>query len=88
MGVELTPADGRALYIPEGCAHGFQTLADDTEVLYQISVAYRPDSGRTLRYSDPHFGIEWPLEVTAISDRDRECPLVDPVVWKERPTDE
>lgn len=88
FGVDLSATNRWQLYVPEGFAHGFQTLEDETEVLYQISVAYRPESGRTLRYSDPHFGIEWPLEVTAISDRDRDCPLVDPVVWKERPTDE
>ena len=59
VGVELTPDNGRALYVPEGCAHGFQTLADDTEVLYQISAPWHPDSARGVRWNDPAFGIEW-----------------------------
>lgn len=56
----LTEANGRALFIPAGCAHGFQTLEDDTEVLYQISVPYEPSAGRGVRWNDPRFGIVWP----------------------------
>jgi dTDP-4-dehydrorhamnose 3,5-epimerase len=70
FGVELTSENGRMLYVPEGCAHGFQTLADDTEVLYQISTEWRPDSGRGIRWNDPSFGIPWPLPAPSLSPRD------------------
>jgi dTDP-4-dehydrorhamnose 3,5-epimerase len=62
-------------YIPEGCAHGYQTLADDTEVFYQMSEYYHPASARGLRFDDPALGIEWPLSVSVISPRDKENPL-------------
>ena len=61
----------RMIYVPEGCAHGFQTLADDTEVFYQISQAYHPESSRGVRWNDPAFGMEWPEDVRVLSDRDR-----------------
>jgi dTDP-4-dehydrorhamnose 3,5-epimerase len=65
-------ADNRlALYVPEGCAHGFQTLADDTEVLYQMSAFYTPDSARGVRWDDPAFAIPWPPADRIIADRDR-----------------
>lgn len=67
---ELTAENRAALCIPEGFAHGFQTLADNTEVFYQISESYYPDTSRALRWNDPVFGIEWPLSPTAISSRD------------------
>jgi dTDP-4-dehydrorhamnose 3,5-epimerase len=69
--VELTPGSGRQLYVPEGCAHGFLTLADSTEVSYQISEAYSPDHSRGVAWDDPAFGIPWPAAVSVISDRDR-----------------
>ena len=62
------------LYIPDGFAHGFQTLADDTEVFYQMSEVYAPDYARGVRWNDPAFGIEWPREVTVIADRDATYP--------------
>jgi dTDP-4-dehydrorhamnose 3,5-epimerase len=67
VAAELTAENGRALFIPEGCAHGFQTLADDTEVFYQIAGEYHPASGRGVRWDDPAFGISWTLlhDVTA-----------------------
>jgi len=72
VSVELTPENGRALYIPECCAHGFQTLADDTEVFYQIAGAYHPASGRGARWDDPAFGIAWPLTaIASLSVRDQ-----------------
>jgi len=71
IGVELTAANRQALYIPEGCAHGFQTLIDDTEVLYQMSAAYAPDAARGVRFDDPAFGIEWPIADPIILERDR-----------------
>jgi dTDP-4-dehydrorhamnose 3,5-epimerase len=71
FGVELSAENRLALYIPEGCAHGFLTLADDSEVHYQISQAYVPDAGRGVRWNDPAFAIRWPGEVVVINDRDR-----------------
>ncbi len=72
--VELTPDGGRMLYIPEGLAHGFQALEDETEVAYQISAEYAPTHAGGVRWDDPVFGIQWPLAVTTISERDREYP--------------
>jgi dTDP-4-dehydrorhamnose 3,5-epimerase len=69
--VELTAANRKMLYVPEGFAHGFQTLADDTEVFYQISESYRPECARGARWDDPQFGIEWPIRDPIISQRDR-----------------
>lgn len=68
---ELSANKGAALYIPEGVAHGFQTLEDDTELLYMISTAYVPEAARTVRWDDPAFGIEWPPGDKLLSDRDR-----------------
>lgn len=76
FGVELTPASFRMLYVPTGFAHGFQTLADDTEVNYLVSAPYVPDAGRGLRYDDPELAIAWPLPVTRISKQDRSWPQI------------
>jgi dTDP-4-dehydrorhamnose 3,5-epimerase len=73
-GVELTAANRQALYIPEGLAHGFQTLTDETEVLYQMSEFYYPESARGVRWDDPRFQIPWPIVDITISDRDRQYP--------------
>lgn len=62
------------LYIPQGCGHGFLTLEDDTEVFYQVSELYAPHAARGVRWDDPAFGIDWPGEVTVISERDRTYP--------------
>lgn len=72
FGVELSCENRRALYIPEGFAHGFQTLADGTEVFYQISSPYQPDAARGVRWDDPAFKIAWPRAVSCIADRDRQ----------------
>jgi dTDP-4-dehydrorhamnose 3,5-epimerase len=72
--VEVTADNRRMLYVPEGCAHGFQTLADDTELLYLMSEFYSGGHARGVRHDDPAFGIEWPLDVTTISDADRSWP--------------
>jgi dTDP-4-dehydrorhamnose 3,5-epimerase len=72
--IELTAANRRMLYIPAGIAHGFQTLADDTEVFYQMSVNYHPESARGVRWNDPLFAIEWPVRDLIISERDRSFP--------------
>ena len=71
MGVELTAENHKMLYVPEGFAHGYQTLMDNTEVFYQVSQFYSPESERGLRYDDPVFGIEWPIDVQVISDKDK-----------------
>ena len=72
--VELNEENRRALYVPEGLAHGFQTLEDGTEVFYQMSEAYRPEYARGVRWNDPAFRIRWPLERRIISARDRGYP--------------
>jgi dTDP-4-dehydrorhamnose 3,5-epimerase len=74
QGVELTPENGRQLYIPEGCAHGFQTLKNDSEVFYRISAFHDPSAASGVRYNDSRFGIAWPLPVSVISGRDRDYP--------------
>lgn len=74
IGVELTAQGRRMLYVPAGCAHGYQTLTDNTEMYYQTSEEYTPEFARGVRYDDPAFGIAWPLPVTSISDADRSWP--------------
>ncbi|HEV7797172.1 MAG TPA: dTDP-4-dehydrorhamnose 3,5-epimerase, partial [Pyrinomonadaceae bacterium] len=74
--VELSARNRLMVYVPEGFAHGFQTLEDETEVFYQVSAYYHQESARGVRWDDPAFGIDWPLAVTAISQRDREHPLL------------
>jgi dTDP-4-dehydrorhamnose 3,5-epimerase len=67
---ELSSANCHQLYIPRGFAHGFQTLRDDVEVSYLISTRYRPEFADGVRYDDPAFAIDWPLPITAISEKD------------------
>lgn len=74
VAVHLTASHLRMLYIPEGLAHGFQTLEDNTEVYYQISQLYRPESARGVRWNDPAFEIDWPLPVSVMSERDLNFP--------------
>jgi dTDP-4-dehydrorhamnose 3,5-epimerase len=74
ISIELSAENGRHVYIPEGFAHGFQTLLDDTEVEYAISAPYAPGFGEGYRYNDPAFGISWPLPVSAISEKDASWP--------------
>jgi dTDP-4-dehydrorhamnose 3,5-epimerase len=78
IGVELTASTLSMVYIPEGFAHGFQTLKDDTEVFYQVSEYYHPESARGVRWDDPAFSINWPLSVSVISERDRSHPFLNP----------
>jgi dTDP-4-dehydrorhamnose 3,5-epimerase len=73
-GFELTRSNGRQLYVPKGFAHGFQTLADDSEVLYFISTPYAPTAAAGLRWDDPTLGIGWPVPPRVISERDRTWP--------------
>jgi dTDP-4-dehydrorhamnose 3,5-epimerase len=76
FGVELTADNHRALYIPEMFAHGYQALTDEAEVVYQVGEFYTPGYERGLRYDDPFFNIQWPLEVTEISEKDTNWPLL------------
>ena len=73
---ELREDNHRALYIPPGFAHGYQTLADRTEVFYQIAPAYVPGYAAGVRFDDPVLGLSWPLAVRVISERDRTWPLL------------
>ena len=70
--VELTAQNHRALYVPEGLAHGFQTLVDNTEVFYQMSEFYHPECTHGVRWDDPAFGIKWPSDPRIVSRQDRE----------------
>lgn len=74
MGLTLTETNGLAVYVPEGCAHGYLTLADEAEVTYLASVPYAPGSARGVRFDDPAFAIEWPAKVEVVSVADRSWP--------------
>lgn len=76
-GVKLTARNRKSIYIPEGFAHGFLTLADDCEVYYQMSQYYHPESIAGVRWNDPAFSIQWPGDVSIISDPDRNHPDFD-----------
>jgi dTDP-4-dehydrorhamnose 3,5-epimerase len=76
IGVELTAKNRRALYVPEMVAHGFQSLEDETEVFYQISAFFVPDKSTGLRHDDPKLGINWPLPISSISEKDARWPLL------------
>ena len=76
-GVELD-ADGHAMvYVPEGCAHGYLTLSDGAEVFYQTSQFYAPEAVAGARFDDPALAIDWPIEVTTVSEQDRNWPLLE-----------
>ena len=75
FGIRLTPENGLMLLVPEGCAHGCQSLEDDTEILYMASAHYAPSDARGVRHDDPAFAITWPLPVSSISEQDRSWPL-------------
>jgi dTDP-4-dehydrorhamnose 3,5-epimerase len=77
FGAELTAENRRSLFIPPGFAHGFITLSDAAEVYYMISVPHAPEHAQGFRWSDPAFGIEWPLRPDVISARDAAYPLLD-----------
>jgi dTDP-4-dehydrorhamnose 3,5-epimerase len=72
--VELSAENYRALYIPAGCAHGYQTLADDTDAYYMISEPFMPELARGVSHADPLLAVSWPLEIACISERDRALP--------------
>ena len=71
FGVELNSENGAMLYIPDGCAHGFLTLSDYTDVQYQISEFFRPEYAAGVRWNDSAFSVDWPSHPTVIADRDR-----------------
>jgi dTDP-4-dehydrorhamnose 3,5-epimerase len=76
FGAELSAESGRMLYVPEHCAHGYQTLEDSTEMYYMASGFYTPVAVRGARFDDPAFNIKWPLAPTLVSEQDRNWPLV------------
>ena len=77
VGAELSDTNRRIMYVPPGCAHGYQTLADDTEVFYFVSAPYSPSHQRGVRWDDPAFGIAWPLgDPTQINERDATYPYL------------
>lgn len=76
FGVELSAANGRQLYVPEMFAHGYVALEDGTEVTYQVGEFYTPGHERGLRFDDPALGIEWPIAVTVLSEKDAAWPLL------------
>jgi dTDP-4-dehydrorhamnose 3,5-epimerase len=78
LGVELSAATARALFVPAGFAHGFLTLVDDTDVHYQMGEFYQPDAARGFRWNDPAFSLAWPRPVAVIAERDANYPDFDP----------
>jgi dTDP-4-dehydrorhamnose 3,5-epimerase len=74
--VQLSADNRRSLFLPPYVAHGFQTLADNTEVFYQMSGPYQAGLGQGFRWDEPEFGVDWPLPVTVISDKDASWPLL------------
>lgn len=78
FGAELDAENRTMMYVPAGCAHGFVTLADNTEALYLASAPYAPEQERGLRFDDPWLGISWPVQPVELSDKDRAWRLHDP----------
>ena len=74
-GAELSAENGWMLYLPELCAHGYQTLVENTEMHYMASEVFTPEAARGVRFNDPAFNITWPLEASEMSDQDRNWPL-------------
>jgi dTDP-4-dehydrorhamnose 3,5-epimerase len=77
-GTELSAENGRMLYVPPLCAHGYQTLEDGAEIYYLTSTVYAPAAVRGLRFDDPTVAIHWPLSPVAVSDQDRRWPYLAP----------
>lgn len=79
-GFEVDARSHEAIYVPAGCAHGVQTLEDNTEMLYMVSATYQPDAEAGLRWDDPFFGIEWPdVGQRIVTDKDRSWPDYQPI---------
>lgn len=81
-GLELTAENGSALLIPAGCAHGFISLTDNSQVLYMMGAPYHPELARGVRWDDPAFGIDWPITPTTINPRDTAYPDYSPQVGR------
>lgn len=77
FGLELSEQNQTAIYIPEGFAHGHQTLEDNSQIMYLTTQVYSPEHERGIRWNDPAIGVEWPLEPTVVSDKDQSWPLLD-----------
>lgn len=78
FGTTLSADDGRMLYVPRGCAHGYQTLEDGSEIYYLTSAVYAPDAVRGLRFDDPTVGVKWPMPPRAVSEQDLHWPFLEP----------
>lgn len=76
-GTELSADNGRMLFVPEGCAHGCLSLEDNSEIYYLTSAYYAPDCARGARFDDPALGIQWPVEITTVSEQDQSWPLIE-----------
>lgn len=76
VGAQLDTDNHHALYVPEGCATGYITLRDDTEMYYHTTAAFAPEYATGIRYDDPAFGIEWPLAPVVMSEQDKVWPYV------------
>ena len=74
FGADLTARNRRMLYIPQGIAHGYQSLENETEIIYSMSTPYCPEAAAGVRWDDPAFAVRWPLDVTVIAERDRTYP--------------
>jgi dTDP-4-dehydrorhamnose 3,5-epimerase len=85
FGVRLDAEEGRQLYIPPGCAHGFVTLSDEALVLYKCTEYYRPEADRAVRWDDPRIGVAWPVDAPVLSPRDAAAPLLADVPEPELP---
>ncbi len=85
-GVELDAETHNGLYIPAGCAHGFLTLSDNTEMTYLMDAAYAPELARGVRWNDPAFAIDWPFDPVIMSDKDAAYPDFDPNAMKATPS--
>ena len=75
FGVELSSENKKMLYIPKGFAHGFQTLSDDCELIYHHTEFYKPNVEFGLRYDDPKLNLDWQMEITNVSDKDKKHPI-------------
>ena len=83
IGTELSENNHKIIYVPESFAHGFQTLADNSEIFYQMSEYYNPESSRGFRFDDPSIDISWPLKLTTISQKDEELPFFDNIPFSD-----
>lgn len=80
ISVEISENNHKMIYIPKGFAHGFQTLEDNTEIFYQISEFYNKDASSGIKCNDPELSIKWPLEITMVSEKDKNFPYLENVI--------